>query len=559
MARGATRRRTPLHRVALATSGFTSVSATRFSQQPDAAKTANSPYSYAWRLSPREKALARRRAVVHAPATYGKSALKDPLVIGFVLLALDIAIWRTRLPPNLMLRFALRLLIFGLFSAVLFGSGMNPLMPAPWPESVPRHLAAQILEVVWWLNGARLLTLSLDALFMTSSWHKERLFQDVLGALVFLAAAVASLAFVLNVPVRGLAATSGALAIVLGLAIQSTLGDVFAGIVLNTTEPYHIGNWVSVDGVEGKVLEMNWRETHLLTGQGNVVIVPNAVAAKAKIVNNSRPSALHGVSITLEISPEERPARVLSALERALTGIGTVLQTPAPYALVKAASVNSIQYEVTAYVDDMAKKAAVNNELYDLCFRHLAAAGIDLRPLAVPAQPRASADRLQRLLSRVELFRTLQGDELESLAAKMTRHEYAPNQLVVASDAVTDYLMIVESGVISVEVTTASGVLEPVRLGPGDALGEAGVLAGLPVRARLTALTQTVIYRLDKADLTPLLKGRPDVGQQMCQLMSQRQDKLLKLGSVPETPALSERTLFDWLRDGMRKLHDLAA
>jgi CRP-like cAMP-binding protein len=128
---------------------------------------------------------------------------------------------------------------------------------------------------------------------------------------------------------------------------------------------------------------------------------------------------------------------------------------------------------------------------------------------------------------------------------------------VVGSDAVTDYLMIVESGVVSVEVTTPSGVVEPVRLGPGDAVGEAGVLAGLPVRAKLIALTQTVIYRLNKTDLTPVLKRRPDIGQQMCQVLSQREDKLLQLGSPPEAQVVTERSLFDWLRDGMRKLHDL--
>lgn len=485
--------------------------------------------------------------------------MKDPLVIGFVLVAVDVVVWRGGLPRQGTLRLALRLLIFALFSAVLFGYGMNPLMPAPWPESLLRHLGAQILEVIWWLGGARLLTLSLDALFASSSWHKERLFQDVLGALVFLAAAVASLGFVLNIPVGGLAATSGALAIVVGLAIQSTLSDVFAGIVLNTTEPYHIGNWVGVDGVEGKVLEMNWRATHLLTSQGNIVIVPNSVAAKAKIVNSSRPSALHGVSISLEISPEERPARVLTALEHALRGVSSVLKSPAPYTLVKAASANSIQYELTAYVDDLAKKTKVVNELYDLCYRHLDAAGIELRPLSVAATPRSSADRLQHLLSRVELFRTLQGDEVAALAPKMARHEYDAGEVLITPDAVTDYLTIIESGVISAEVPLSSGSVEVARLGPGDAVGEAGVLAGLPVRAKLTALTQTVVYRLDKADLTPVLKRRPDIGQQMCHLLSQRQDKLLQLGSVPQAEVVTEHTLFDWLREGMRKLHELTA
>ncbi|MFK4441504.1 small-conductance mechanosensitive channel/CRP-like cAMP-binding protein [Caballeronia udeis] len=484
--------------------------------------------------------------------------MKDPLVLGFVLVALDVALWRAAFPRNDTIRLLLRLVIFALLSALLFESALSPFTPAPWPESPGRHLAAQIVEVSWWLIGARLLTLSLDAVFRSRHWHKERLFQDVLGALVFLAAVVASLAFVLGLPVTGLVATSGALAIVLGLAIQSTLSDVFAGIVLNTTEPYHIGNWVSVDGVEGKVLEMNWRATHLLTSQGNVVIVPNSVAAKAKITNSSRPVALHGVSITLQISPEERPATVLGALERAIEGSSMVLQSPEPYTLVKKATINSIEYEVTVYIDDIGKSVVVTNQLYDLCHRHLAAAGIELWPLSVPRPPRHDAvDSRQRLLSHVELFRALKGEEIEALAKRLSRHEYEADQVIVKSEEVTDYLMIVESGVISVMVEGPSGPVESARLGPGDSIGEAGVLAGLPVQAQVTALTRAVIYRLDKTDLTPLLKSRPEVGQQMCHLLSQRQDSLRKLNTEIPVPAGTEHTLLDWLRAGMHKLHDL--
>ncbi|MDB5836243.1 MAG: cAMP-binding protein [Caballeronia sp.] len=485
--------------------------------------------------------------------------MKDPLVLGFVLIMVDVVLWRAAFPSNDTIRLLLRLVIFGLLSALLlFGSTLSPFMPAPWPESAGRHLAAQILEVSWWLIGARLLTMSLDAAFRSRQWHRDRLFQDVLGALVFLAAVVASLAFVLGLPVTGLVATSGALAIVLGLAIQSTLSDVFAGIVLNTTEPYHIGDWVSVDGVEGKVLEMNWRATHLLTSHGNVVIVPNSVAAKAKITNSSRPVALHGVSVTLQISPEERPASVLGALQRAMAGINMVLQTPAPYALIKKASINSIEYEATVYIDDISKSVAVTNQLYDLCHRHLAAAGIDLWPLSVPRPPRHdAADSRQRLLSHVDLFRALQGEEIEALSKRLSRHEYEVNQEVVKSEEVMDYLMIVESGVLSVTVKGPSGPVESARLGPGDSIGEAGVLAGLPVQAQVTALTRALIYRLDKADLTPLLKNRPEIGQQMCQLLSQQQDSLRKLNTEIPVPVGTERTLLDWLRDGMRKLHEL--
>ena len=108
--------------------------------------------------------------------------MKDPLVLGFVLIMVDVVLWRAAFPRNDTLRLLLRLVIFALLSALLFASALSPFTPAPWPESPGRHLAAQIIEVSWWLIGARLLTLSLDAAFRSRHWHRERLFQDVLGA-----------------------------------------------------------------------------------------------------------------------------------------------------------------------------------------------------------------------------------------------------------------------------------------------------------------------------------------------------------------------------------------
>jgi small-conductance mechanosensitive channel len=487
--------------------------------------------------------------------------VNNPLIFGFALVAFDVVIWRCAIPKNDVARLLVRLCIYAAFSSLLFSSGLSPFSQAPYADSRPLHTLGQVLEIIWWLMGARLLSLALDTLLLPQTWRRQRLFQDVFGALVFLAAVVAALGFVLELPVRGLVATSGALAIVLGLAIQSTLSDVFAGIVINTTEPYHIGNWVSIDGVEGKVLEMNWRATHLLTSQGNIVIVPNAVAAKAKITNSSRPPTLHGITILLEITPEARPSTVLAALEAALAGVRAVIADPAPYALVKRTSVNAIVYEATAYVDDMSKKLAVTNELYDLCYRQLEAAGVPLRPLGagyaqpLPA-PAQETDPRMNLLRRVEIFAALTQDELKRLAPLLSRRDYERGDTVVTPDKVLDHLTIVDSGVLSVVAEDASGAVEVSRLGPGDALGEAGLLAGMPARVTISALTASTVFQLDKDDLTPLLKDKPDVARLMCQMLSRRSDTLNRLGT-PTPVAQSEQSVFQWLWDGMRKLHDL--
>ncbi|KXU94625.1 mechanosensitive ion channel protein MscS [Caballeronia megalochromosomata] len=483
--------------------------------------------------------------------------MKYPLILGFAIVAVDVVVWRARLPANDLARLFIRLALFFGLSWVLFSSGLSPFTQAPYADVVELHWSGQVLEIIWWLMGARLLTLSLDTLLLPRAWRKQRLFSDVFGAVVFLAAAVAALGFVLELPVRGLVATSGALAIVLGLAIQSTLSDVFAGIVINTTEPYAIGDWVTIDDVEGKVVEMNWRATHLLTGQGNTLIVPNAVAAKAKITNNSRPGDVHGLSLILEIEPEARPRTVLDALERALTGCNVILATPAPYARMKRTTTNSVQYEVVAFVDDMNKKLAVSSELFDLCYRHLAAADVPLRALGVAAPAVASRDEKELLLKRVSLFDSLTGEEFTRLAKRLSRHEYQANHQVLAPDTVPDSLSIVHSGVLSVAVAESAGPREIARIGPGEAFGEAGLLAGLAMQVSISTLTPSVLFQLAKDDMTSFLKDHPEVAKQMCQLLAYRQDKLGKLAMPIPVEHEKDHSLFQWLIGKVWNQHSL--
>src|SRR5262249_60961129 len=99
-----------------------------------------------------------------------------------------------------------------------------------------------------------------------------------------------------------------AVAIILGLDLQRTLGDVVSGLVLNFSRPYRPGDWISLDGgLEGRVLELNWRATHVLTGRRDLAIVPNSTIAKSKLVNVSSPSGLHGVTITVQLPAPTRP------------------------------------------------------------------------------------------------------------------------------------------------------------------------------------------------------------------------------------------------------------
>ena len=150
-------------------------------------------------------------------------------------------------------------------------------------------------------------------------------------------------------------ATSGVVAIILGLALQSTLGDVFSGIVLSFSRPYRPGDWISLEGgTDGRVIEMNWRATHVLTGRRDLAIVPNSTIAKSKIVNVSSPSGIHGVTITVQLDAKTPPATGSEILEHAILNCRLIVATPAPTVTVKSINATYTEFEITFFVEELA-------------------------------------------------------------------------------------------------------------------------------------------------------------------------------------------------------------
>ena len=180
--------------------------------------------------------------------------LAHPLSFGALLLLIDAALWHVQPFKQRVLRVGVRLALFVLYSALIINTGVSPLQAPQFSDDSVMQLGATALGIFWWLYAARVLTELIGLALMRRIGHSGRLLQDVIGALVFLAAIVAGAAYVMELPVKGLLATSGVVAIVIGLALQSTLSDVFSGIVLNTTKPYQVDDWIVIDGVEGKVL-----------------------------------------------------------------------------------------------------------------------------------------------------------------------------------------------------------------------------------------------------------------------------------------------------------------
>src|SRR3984893_5238178 len=496
-----------------------------------------------------------------------EAAERDPLVVAFGLMVLGALTSHVLLKKQPLTRAIIRVVFLILLTIVLINAGIVPYQPLQLTGTPFLDVVHGALKVAWWFGTAWFLLGVLRAFIIVERRPREgKLLQDLFAGLIYLAALFAVIAYVFDLPIQGLLATSGAVAIILGLALQSTLGDVFSGVVLSFSRPYRPGDWISIDGgTDGRVIEMNWRATHVLTGRRYLAIVPNSTIAKSKIVNVSSPSGIHGVTITVQLDARTAPSAGTEILEHAILNNRLIVATPAPSVTVKSINATYTEFEITFFVEELASATRAQNQLFDLIFRHLAVAGIDLATAgnqpdqAIEDQSsRRSKTGPERLLDLVAISASLTTDERKAIAAKLKRKYYDQDETLVEPGTVLQSLLIVGTGVLSFTQEGSLGEIELLRIGPGEHFGEIGMLTGAPATAKIRPLIPATAYQLAKDDLSPLLEARPEVAQELCRALARRQAAGQLVASTELAEAVPANRLTTWFSARLHRLYDLA-
>ena len=264
------------------------------------------------------------------------------------------------------------------YRSFLCGSGMllliSSLLPRPGntlgqylfgaTAKAPR-LPSELFGIAWWLLGAWLLNSVLSLILRRTLFprddapHARRLFADLAAGVIYLIALVGIIETVFRQPMSAVLATSGVLALVLGFALQSTLGDVLSGLAINIDRPLGAGDWIAVaPDIEGEVIEVNWRSTRIRTWLNEVIVIPNSVIAKAVVTNHSRLSQKHRCAVRIGIDPSIAAAVVLQLLESAGNASPEAAHRPDARAEAIAYTRSLITYELSFVVDGFARAQA---------------------------------------------------------------------------------------------------------------------------------------------------------------------------------------------------------
>ncbi len=425
-----------------------------------------------------------------------------------------------------------RIGLFVALTAVLVSNGIEPYQPRPVAGGA-RELGVHLLEILWWCALAWTLVAFIRAVVIFERRpHESELSQQLLAGLIYLSVALGIIGNVFSIPIGALLATSGAVAIILGLALQSTLADVFSGIAINLGRSYSIGDWIVIDGgPEGRIIEANWQAIHLLTPSNDLAVIPNSVLAKAKLVNISSPNEAHGAKTMVLLQPTMPPSQVVELALEALASCNLILHAPIPTVTIKSFSASEVELELSYRIRDRSIASAAQNEVLDRVFRHATAAGLRFAPtpggadiaaslrngddIAAPLSPRA-------LVGRLPLFSSLSEQQKMALAEKMSSRTYAAGELVIEQGTISQTLTILRSGVLALYSVADGREHELMRLAPGEYFGEGGFLLGEPQLGAMRALTRVIVYDIKAEDLAPLLKERPTLAEELGRVLASR-------------------------------------
>ncbi|MBF0235543.1 MAG: mechanosensitive ion channel [Desulfamplus sp.] len=244
-------------------------------------------------------------------------------------------------------------------------------------------------DMCWWIMPATLLNIALVRFIWNPLEHRTKrkvpnLIRHFVAAIVYLFAFFAIVAFVWHQTLTSLLATSGLFTMIIGLAVQGNIANVFSGIIINLERPFSIGDWIKINDIDSvNVVDMTWRTVRLETLTKHVVAIPNGVVASSVVVNYSKNSIR--IDIPIQISTQHPPEKVLKYLKEVLDSIpDTTLVQPPAHAFLGTKSLGNswiAEYVVRVWVSNWKNQFALRGKIWTAIWKKFTEEGISLDPI----------------------------------------------------------------------------------------------------------------------------------------------------------------------------------
>jgi small-conductance mechanosensitive channel len=339
-----------------------------------------------------------------------------------------------------------------------------------------------------------------------------------------------------DVKLGALFTTSAIFGVILGLALQDTLGNFFSGISLQADRPFTVGDVITV-GVQrhtGVVEEITWRAIKIRTFQNHVVLINNSTAAKEPIEVSPRGN-INARLVYFNTLYTDSPAKTIHVVREAVREADNVSQKVTPLVRIRNLGENGVEYEVKYWLDDYAKyndtDALVRQRIW-YAFRR---AGLNFafptRTLLVERRAKPGAQEgdggaIVERLSAVDLFAPLSPEETTMLAQAAVSHVFAPGETVIRAGDPGSSMFVVHNGRVRVQINENGRQRTIATLNEGDFFGEMALFTGEPRTANVIALEETEVLEIGHAAMKSVFDTNPDLVESLSFIMAERRQGL---------------------------------
>ena len=329
-------------------------------------------------------------------------------------------------------------------------------------------------------------------------------------------------------------ATSTVVSVIIGLALQDTLGNFFAGISIHIEQPFHIQDSIRIGSEIGRVEAVTWRTTTIRTNNNTVIIYPNSRVAREQVEVYSF-NHLNRRVLKFPAPYGVPPETVIPLVREAVRTMPNVAPEKVPIVRISEFGDSSINYELLYWVKDYMvtpdTDARIREHIWYVYRRHNIDIPFPIRHLLMEqaeARPAPTADSYERFVDSVPLFEPLTGNERNRLVASLVRHLYAPGELVLRHGDSGGSMFIISKGQVEVRLPQSSGEGHSVAvLERGDFFGEMALFTGEPRTADVFALSEVEVLEIRKAAIEPLMRDNAELAEAFSRRVAERQAELV--------------------------------
>jgi len=175
-------------------------------------------------------------------------------------------------------------------------------------------------------------------------------FLGSLGKYIVLAFVIIAVLNRFGVQTASIVALLGAAGLAVGLALQGTLSNLAAGVMLLIFRPYKVGDFIGAADQFGNVKEIDLFTTILQTFDNQQIIIPNSQIWGSQIINHSH-HKVRGVDMLFGVAYKEDTDKVRAVIESVLANHPHILKDPAPFVEVETLNDSSVDFRVRPFTD----------------------------------------------------------------------------------------------------------------------------------------------------------------------------------------------------------------